>query len=328
MTRFSLTKKTRHTLIASAISLLFVIFLVRSIDWKDFVHIAQSGFSPDALLLFSLTACAIALFYGYRWRLLLGHDISRRTSLIAIILSLGGNMFLPARGGDILRVHYSHVVATKPHSEILSRLFLEKIIDLITVAIVGILAAALFHQTKTFAGSSNWAVLLLATVTAISVAVAVVKYRGDSLLRCVRPAFRIIGKAAFFDRHAPHLMRDASRNLTVPIMLMPTVMTLAMWLSIHALSYIVAARFVGVTLSYPESLVLLFAGALGLMLPAAPSGVGTFHASIVSAFIFLGRSATEGLLVASVIHLLFFVAFVVPAATLYIRWRTTQNIPS
>ena len=51
-----------------------------------------------------------------------------------------------------------------------------------------------------------------------------------------------------------------------------------------------------------------FAGVLGLMLPATPSGIGTLHASVVSAFIFLGRSPAERLLMATPIHLLFFVA--------------------
>ena len=64
------------------------------------------------------------------------------------------------------------------------------------------------------------------------------------------------------------------------------------------------------------------------MLPAAPSGVGTFHASVVSAFIFMNRSPAEGLLVATAIHLLFFVAYVVPATIFYSRWRHSQNLPS
>src|SRR4029450_11196858 len=101
----------------------------------------------------------------------------------------------------------------------------------------------------------------------------------------------------------------------------PALLTMALWLVAYSMSYILDAGFVGVNLSYAASLLLLFAGALGLMVPAAPSGIGTFHASVVSAFLLLERSASEGLLVATVIHLLFFVAYVAPAALLYGRWR-------
>jgi hypothetical protein len=63
------------------------------------------------------------------------------------------------------------------------------------------------------------------------------------------------------------------------------------------------------------------------MIPAAPSGLGTFHASVVSAFIIMDRSAAEGLLVATAIHLLFFVAYVLPAAVIYGRWRLKRVVP-
>lgn len=273
-------------------------------------------------------AFGIALIYGYRWRLLLDRKLTHKTSLIASILCLGGNMFLPARGGDLLRVHYSHVVATMPHAEVLSRLFVEKVIDFLTIASVGMLASVFLHEPSVSTYSSIFAIFTITVFAAIFVAVIIIKYFGEPVLRWLHPVFKLAGKTAFFERHVAHLVRDASRSLTVPTMFLPGILTLAMWLSVYALSYVLAARFVGVTLSYQESLLVLFAGALGLMLPAAPSGVGTFHASVVSAFIFLGRSPAEGLLVATAIHLLFFVAYMVPAAALYGRWRLTRNVPS
>lgn len=324
----SLTKKTRQTLIVSGFSLAVVVFLARAVDWKDALRIFQGGVSPNSLWPFSLMAFAIALIYGYRWRLLLKRKLSPKTSLIASTLCLGGNMFLPARGGDLLRVHYSHVVAKMSHAEVLSRLFVEKVIDLLTIAAVGVLASASLHEASV---SSRPSILTIFTVSALTmalVAVIMIKYFGEPMLRCLHPVFKFAGKTAFFERHVTHLVRDASRNLTLFTMFLPGILTLAMWLSVYTLSYVLAARFVGVTLSYQESLLVLFAGALGLMLPAAPSGVGTFHASVVSAFIFLGRSPAEGLLVATAIHLLFFVAYVVPAAFLYARWRLTRNVPS
>jgi len=236
-------------------------------------------------------------------------------------------MFLPARGGDLLRVHYSHVVAAIPHAEVLSRLFIEKVIDLITIVIVGALASVYFYRPDVSTHSSILAIFTLTALSTVFVAVIVIKYFGEPVLRWLHPVFKFAGKTTFFERHVAHLVRDASRSLTVPTMLLPGILTLVMWLFMYALSYILVARFVGVTLSYQESLLVLFAGSLGLMLPAAPSGVGTFHASVVSAFIFLGRSPAEGLLVATAIHLLFFVAYVVPAAILYSRWRLTRNVP-
>ncbi|MBG3877202.1 flippase-like domain-containing protein [Desulfovibrio oxamicus] len=320
------SRKSRQALIVSGVSLALVAFLIRE-DWKDVYSILQGRISPSLLWPFSLMALAIALIYGYRWRLLLKLKLSHRASLIASALCLGGNMLLPARGGDLLRVHYSHLAADMPHAEVLSRLFVEKVIDLVTIAAVGVLASAFLRSSSVSVYSPVLTVFTVAALAIAIFAVIVVKCFGELLLICLQHLFKFLGRAAFFEKHVTRLIRDVDRNFTLSAIFLPSLITMTMWLSIYALSYVLAAKFVGVALSYQESLLVLFAGAVGLMLPAAPSGVGTFHASVVSAFVFLGRSPAEGVLVATAIHLLFFVAYVVPAAFLYGRWYFTRNIP-
>jgi uncharacterized protein (TIRG00374 family) len=304
------------------------IFLVRAVDWQESIRIFRAGVSPGPLFLFAIMAFVIILIYGYRWRLLLDRQIQHKTSFIASTLCLGGNMFLPVRGGDLLRVHYSHIMTKIPHAKMLSRLFIEKVIDLVTIAAVGVFASVFLNQPSISTSSSILEIFTLTSLTAVLFAVILVKYFDDSILRWLHPFFKLIGKTAFLERHIAHLVRDASRRLTLSAMLLPGILTLLMWLSVYAPSYILVARLVGVTINYQESLTVLFAGALGLMLPAAPSGVGTFHASVVSAFLLLGRSSAEGLLVGTAIHFLFFIAYALPAAILYGRWRLDRKPPN
>ena len=61
-------------------------------------------------------------------------------------------------------------------------------------------------------------------------------------------------------------------------------------------------------------MVLLFAAALGMAIPGAPSGIGTFHAAVVSAFVVLGRPASEGLVLAVAAHGVFFIGYCASAA--------------
>ena len=51
-----------------------------------------------------------------------------------------------------------------------------------------------------------------------------------------------------------------------------------------------------------------------MAIPAAPSGLGTFHAAIVSAFVILGRPAAEGLVLAVAFHGVFFIGFCIIGA--------------
>ena len=65
---------------------------------------------------------------------------------------------------------------------------------------------------------------------------------------------------------------------------------------------------------------MLWASGLGLMIPAAPSGLGVYHATVVSVFYILGRPIAEGLVLATALHLSFFVALVLPMGVLYGKW--------
>jgi len=309
-------------------SLALLAFLVSSINWRDTIRILKDGVHPVSLWPFSLTAVLIAVIYGCRWQMLIGRKLDKRTSLTASILCLGGNMFLPARGGDLLRVHYSHVAGRIAQAEVFGSLMVEKVIDLITIAAVGVLAATVLTLSMDTAHTEILFASIASALGLAITAIVLVKYFNALLLKWICTVFTYIGWESFFNRHIAVLIRSAGEQMTLNNLFSPGILTLSMWLSAYAFSYVFAAQFVGVSLSYEEALVVLFAGALGLMLPAAPSGIGTFHASVVSAFLLLGRSSAEGFLVATAIHLLFFAAYVLPAAILYGRWRMARVLPS
>lgn len=321
------SKKSRRNLVTILISLVAVVLLVRAVGWSEVTEVFHRDFSGAMLLQFLVLSLAVVLIYGYRWRMLVGDGLTHKASLVSSVISLGGNMFLPARGGDVLRVHYSRQAMGMPYAALLSRMFVEKLIDVFAIATVGVVAAIVLQDQRASAGHSLLVALTVTAFGAVVLATVTVKYFSEAVLRRIKPVFRFAGKLPLFERHVVHLVRDASRSLTLRCTMPPFILTLAMWFSVYALAYMLSAGFVGVALSYEDALLVLFAGTLGLMIPAAPSGVGTFHASVVSAFVILGRSPAEGLLVATSIHLLFFAAFALPAALLCGSWRLSHNIP-
>jgi hypothetical protein len=283
----------------------------------------QVGHSILPLLLFLVAVTGMALVFGYRWRLLVGPALTFEAAMVGSLLCLGGNMLLPVRGGDLIRAQHSRNATGKPYSEIFSKVIVEKVIDLGTIIAIG-MAALLFRDQ---AMTSRYLDLLLGVLATAMLGLACVVIG----LRCFhRPAIgtlRAISTAVrlrpFTDAHIIPLLGDASASFSVSNLAWPTLVTLAMWLFLYAPSYMAIGAFIGVHMDYTEALFVLFAGAIGLMIPAAPSGIGTFHTSIVSAFVFLGRSASQGLLLATAIHLLFLVVFAIPASALLWRWRFT-----
>jgi len=321
-------RRLGRALLTTAISAAALVLVARMVDWQEAFRILSRDFAPAHLVPFAAITLAFVLACAWRWWLLLDRGPRPGLALSSVVLSLGGNMLLPARGGDLLRVHYVHTQDGSPHAVVLSRVGIEKFIDLFAVAAAG-LAAAAWQAGPSNAVAAQWVGAVSAIALAGLLAAALLlRQLAPTMLRWTRPAFAVIGKGAFFDRHVVRLVTDASSALSVRRLALPVVVTLAAWLLGYAVLYMTVARMVGIPLGYGDALFVVVAGALGLMIPAAPSGIGTFHASVASAFLVMGRSPTEGVVLATAIHLLLFVSLSVPAAVVLWRWRHHHVAPT
>lgn len=101
--------------------------------------------------------------------------------------------------------------------------------------------------------------------------------------------------------------------------------TTFLWFLSYPLAYFLAGRLLGADLPYSHLVVITIAGALGVALPAVPSGLGVLHASLISAFLLLGRSAADGLAYATTVHLLWFLVFGSIGMLLYFRWALLRR---
>jgi uncharacterized membrane protein YbhN (UPF0104 family) len=315
-----------QVLLSTAISAFFLVVIFRSVDWQGAVQMLGRGVHWPSLLSLVIMAALIAAAYGFRWQMLSRTNLTYAGACRASILAMGGNMLLPARGGDLLRAHFTFVSTEASYAQIVSKLFVEKVIDLAALVALGGLALAVMGAAQASHAYSLMAGVLAGSVLLICAAVLMLKFGGERLLGILGRVFARMHRLGFFDRHVAPLVRDAGQTLSIRIMLPLGLLTLGMWLGLYAPAYIMAAKFVGVALSYREALFVLFAGALSLVIPAAPSGIGTFHASVVSAFALMGRSTIEGLLVAAAVHLLFFVMFVLPFGVVMWRWRFRRKV--
>lgn len=281
------------------------------------IEAPSGGWSYRYLLIFALGATVVPVVNAWRWSLLVDRRLGARSSLVCALLCIGGNMVLPARGGELLRILHTHRSARISAAEIVSRVILEKALDLFFVVLVGLCGALVLGNLQRTEAQMTLMGLALPLAGVIA-GFAILKTRPKPLLRALRWCFALVRREALFDRHVAHLIGDLARSLTTSVLAGPVALTLLLWFVLYAGTYWVVAKFVGIDLAYAEVLIVICAGALGLMLPAAPSGLGTFHASVVSAFILIGRSASEGLLLGTAVHLLFFLAIGLPTVPLFL----------
>jgi uncharacterized protein (TIRG00374 family) len=312
-----MTKRHTSRLLAAAISAGCVILLARAVNLHDLVALWRRPMLWPDLGPFLFMAAAIVPVFAWRWRLLLDGCISPRDALRTAVLGLGGNMFLPARAGDLVRAHYSRATSGMAYTQVFSRLLAEKLLDVLTIGVLGACAAVSLR-----AGNSRALVVTTLGFSLFAAAGGVLSLKLFAE-RFARVADRLQASEGSWrmPTRISALLRDLDRTVTWSRLWAPLLLSAAMWSVLYAAAYLLAARLVGVSLAYPELLLILVAGAAGLLIPAAPSGIGTFHGAVVSAFLLLGRPAAEGLLLATAIHLLFFAAYVLPAAFVYLRIR-------
>lgn len=286
-----------------AISVLALIVVFSFADLQAFRGLASRA-QWDRLPVIVFVVAAIVVAFGWRWRTLLIESLTMPRSVVVAALGLGGNQVFPLRGGDALRVVLSSRGAGAPsiHSGV-SAIAIEKVFDLIAVAAFGLASTA----TIMAADESGFNVVVIALVVLGIAIAALLTARSVLMIRVIRYCSRAVHLSPRLYRHLlrPLLhLRQSTTPGRIAILLMQTAF---IWFVLYVLAYLAIAQLVGMSLGVSDVMVLLFAGALGVAIPAAPSGIGTFHAAIVSAFILLGKPASEGLVLAVAIHGVFFI---------------------
>ena len=255
---------------------------------------------------------------GLRWYSLIGGSLSALLCVTTVAVGVGANQALPARGGEFLRLYLTGQLAPRTETGLLAgRMFVEKILESGTVLGAGLVA--LFRAGEKL--GPRWAersgLLLAFYVATTFLLYLIIRKRNASLVRAVGWCFARLRSTTIFEERLRANLESLGEGMSISRAAWPLALTLLLWLGPYVLMYFAVGRLLQIDLTYVEVLLLVCASAVGLALPSAPSGVGVLHAALVSAFVVMGRSASEGLLLATAAHMLAVVANGVPAVPLY-----------
>ena len=294
-----------YKLLPPVISVLALIAVLAVADLDAFKGLSERA-QWDRLPLIALLVCAIVFAFGWRWHTLLHETLPMRRSILITALGLGGNQVLPLRGGDALRVLLSARGPGAPsvHAGV-SALAMEKLIDLVAVAAFGLAATVLVVSAAGEYSQVN--VVAIASAILAGAAVLLLAARSGLMITAFQRFARLIRIPVRLYRHLLRPLHHLRESVTAGRMAWLFIETAVIWVMLYLPAYWAIAHLVGITLGAGEVMTLMFAGALGIAIPAAPSGIGTFHAAIVSAFVLLGKPASEGLVLAVAIHGVFFI---------------------
>jgi uncharacterized protein (TIRG00374 family) len=208
----------------------------------------------------------------------------------AMTLAHGLNLVLPARLSELIKVTYLRDQADVPFSSGLSAVVLERLVDMLIVAVLGLLAAIQFFERGNFISVPALGLLIGAAFML--------------LVRFPKPVMGLIHRMPS-QRLSGTLVRTYSHFIATAE---KKAFWKAVWLGllIWSLSYLNIFIFLSLAGSIPVGLsgaLLVFVmTTLGGAIPALPGGLGTYEAAAVIALRSLGYSFDEAMALALVMH--------------------------
>jgi uncharacterized protein (TIRG00374 family) len=247
---------------------------------------------------------------AWRWRLIF--PASARPALWACVVVLGiGNManfLLPGRAGDLARcVLLDRTTSLTDSSRTLATLAVEKVLD--GLALIGMVLFSVWalHPPRWVVDLLRLAILIFGSALVLLV---VLRYRARRVIGYVRAGMRSLRLQSLeekfdglFTSFAEGLAAVSSAGQMMRLLLL----TAAIWTTEAILIWGLAAAL-SLPVSLKSAVVTSAILGLGLMIPAAPGGVGTYELFGTEAFKLAGLAASGALALTLVIHAWVFLA--------------------
>ena len=301
------------------ISILFVGVIALKFDFK--AEFSKIGDKISYIYLFPivLTQLTGLVVFSFRWRLLLEKRINAKHAISSSFIGYAANMVLPARGGDFFRVFYCRSETDVQYFHLVSKLFIEKVIDFIFVILTGIVS--FFFIGLNHPKQQNHTVFTVSGLIILGIlfSLYLLRFQNKFIQTLFQKIFSIAKKENLYKEHIESHLIDLKDFLQIQKFIYPAILTALSWF-FYFLNYYFVNSMLGGDLKEVEIVFILFCGAMSLALPSAPSGIGVFHASIISGFLLIGKDSNYGLLYATALHLLSFVNVTFTGLVFYIYW--------
>lgn len=250
---------------------------------------------------------------AWRWQLIFPSSSRPRFVSCLTVLGIGNmaNFLLPGRAGDLARcVLVGRAGSLHESSRTLATLAVEKVLDGLALAGMVLFSIWALHPPHWLLALERVAIVLFGGTLVLLV---VLRYRTRTLIGFVRRLFRI-ARLSFLEQKFDSLLTAFAEGLaavsSAPQMILLLLMTAAIWITEAAAVWgLAGALSLGV--SFESAVVASAVLGLGLMIPAAPGGLGTYELFGTEAFKLTGLAASSALALTVVIHGWVFVANIV-----------------
>jgi glycosyltransferase 2 family protein len=303
------TRRIGAGIVGLAVSVVAVVVLVAVIDVEETAAaLGRTDLRWVALTI--LMVPAQILLRSWRWALLLprradGRRPSSWRVLPPMLTGYFANLVLPARLGEPVR---GYLVARRERlglSRVLGSILLERVIDLATLAFVGVGAAIVV-------GAPGWVTRGTIVVAVIGVLLAAI-LAASGIARVARTIGRVVGARVARFRRVFELVESFGEGAGGDGRLAlggALVLSTVTWAFVAA-TYWLLGRALGLELEPAQAVLVAAIATLGTAIPSAPAYIGTFEVAATGAAMAVGIGAEQALALALLAHAITTVPFAI-----------------
>ena len=286
-----------------ALSALLVWLSIRGIEFRgviDGFRTIRCGYVLPALAAMFL----MQLLRSIRWGLIL-RPIGKVDQLsLFSVTSVGflAIIAIPARLGELARPYLITKKSPIPMSSALGTIFVERVLDSLTVLIIAVLTLFFTPLPPWLVRSS--ALFLLATLILSAVMILMV-VRREATLRVLAP---LIGRlparyAGAVNRLIDHFIEGFRIMVDPALLLSVTLLSIVIWL-VDVLAIYLLFLALGLHLPVAAAFVLMIILIIGIAIPTAPGFIGNWHYFCILGLGLFGIPKTDALTFAIISHAL------------------------
>jgi uncharacterized protein (TIRG00374 family) len=285
------------------LSALLVWLSIRGIEFRGLIdgfRTIRCGYVLPALAAMLL----MQLLRSIRWGLIL-RPIGKVDQLsLFSVTSVGflAIIAIPARLGELARPYLITKKSRIPMSSALGTIFVERVLDSLTVLIIAVLALFFTPLPPWLVRSST--LFLLATL-ALSAVMILMVVRREATLRILTP---LIGRlparyAGAVNRLIDHFIEGFRIMVDPALLLSVTILSIVIWLVDVLAIYLLFLAF-GLHLPVAAAFVLMIILIIGIAIPTAPGFIGNWHYFCILGLSLFGIPKTDALTFAIIYHAL------------------------
>jgi uncharacterized protein (TIRG00374 family) len=286
-----------------ALGALLVWLSIRGIEFRGVVdgfRTIRCGYVLPAVAAMLL----MQIMRSIRWGLILG-PIGKVDQLsLFSVTSVGflAIIAIPARLGELARPYLIAKKSRIPMSSALGTIFVERVLDSLTVLIIAAIALMLIPLPPWLVRSTT--LLLLATL-AVSAVMVLMIVRREATLRILAPLIkRLPERYAAAVNRLIDLFIEGFRIMVDPSLLTGvTLLSIVIWLVDVLVIYLLFLAF-GLDLPVAAAFVLMIVLIIGIAIPTAPGFIGNWHYFCILGLGLFGIPKTDALTFAIVYHAL------------------------